>query len=224
MRFVSPRNEVQQVVSALHRVREGLVRDRTGTINQSHAFLLEFGVSLPRGMAVIRRLPVVLAAEPRPPRLIALLERLQAHFKYPDEQIAQIGRVLLSQLHEDERNERLLEIPGIVPMTASVLMSELGNARQLAPLASLRPRSAWCLASTVGAASQRCWVSPPTAYRFTRSHFLVLRREIREDMNGSTVGRATGPTKQHLDAAAFFEVCTARLSSCGGIFPIHAPG
>ncbi|WP_157638397.1 IS110 family transposase, partial [Burkholderia ubonensis] len=41
MRFVSPRNEAQQVVSALHRVREALVRERTGTINQIHAFLLE---------------------------------------------------------------------------------------------------------------------------------------------------------------------------------------
>jgi transposase len=70
--------EAQQTISALHRVREALVRDRTGTVNQIHAFLLEFGVSLPRGMAVIRRLPAVLAAHDLPPRLVALLERLQA--------------------------------------------------------------------------------------------------------------------------------------------------
>lgn len=68
MRFVSAHNEAQQIVSALHRVRESLVRDRTGTINQIHAFLLEFGISLPRGMAVIRRLPAVLEAESLPPR------------------------------------------------------------------------------------------------------------------------------------------------------------
>jgi len=130
MRFVSPHNETQQVISALHRVRESLVRDRTATINQIHAFLLEFGVSLPKGMAVIRRLPAVLAAESLPSRLVAVLERLQAHFKYLDEQIGQIEHELLSQLHEDERSERLLEIPGIGPMTASVLMSELGDAHQ----------------------------------------------------------------------------------------------
>lgn len=85
MRFESPHNEAQEVISALHRVREGLVRNRTGTINRIHAFLLEFGISLPRGMAVIRRLPAVLAQESSPPRLVALLERLQAHFKYLDE-------------------------------------------------------------------------------------------------------------------------------------------
>jgi transposase len=84
MRFVSPHNETQQTLSALHRVREALVRDRTATINQIHAFLLEFGVSLPTGMTVIRRLPAVLAAQELPPRLVWLLERLQAHFKYLD--------------------------------------------------------------------------------------------------------------------------------------------
>ena len=80
----------------MHRVRESLVRDRTGTINQLHAFLLEFGISLPRGMAVIRRLPAVLEAQSLPPRLVAVLERLQAHFKYLDEQIGQIERELLA--------------------------------------------------------------------------------------------------------------------------------
>lgn len=61
MRFVSPRNESQQTISATHRVREALVRDRTATTNQIHAFLLEFGISLPKGPAIIKRLPVLLA-------------------------------------------------------------------------------------------------------------------------------------------------------------------
>lgn len=58
MRFVTPKTEAQQTLSALHRVRESLVRDRTKTCNQIHAFLLEFGVSLPVGHAAIRRLPL----------------------------------------------------------------------------------------------------------------------------------------------------------------------
>lgn len=56
MRFVSPRNEVQQTISAPHRIREALVRDRTSTTNQIHAFLLEFGISLPKRPAIIKRL------------------------------------------------------------------------------------------------------------------------------------------------------------------------
>jgi len=49
MRFVTTKAESQQTLSALHRLRESFVRDRTRTINQMHGLLLEFGVSLPVG-------------------------------------------------------------------------------------------------------------------------------------------------------------------------------
>lgn len=134
MRFVSPRNESQQTISATHRVREALIRDRTATTNQIHAFLLEFGVSLPKGPATIKRLPALLAEHEGelPPRLIVLLERLRDHYKYLDEQIKAVERELAQQLAEDERSQRLLEIPGIGPITASVLAVELGDAQQFA--------------------------------------------------------------------------------------------
>lgn len=132
MRFVSPRTETQQTISALHRVREALVRDRTATINQIHGFLLEFGISLPKGPAIIKRLPAVLAEHEAalPPRLVGILERLRAHFKYLSEQIAEFERELAQQLSEDDMSSRLLEIPGVGPITASVLATELGDAKQ----------------------------------------------------------------------------------------------
>ncbi len=46
---------------ALHRVRESLIRDKVKTTNQIHGFLLEFGISLPIGEAVIKRLSLILA-------------------------------------------------------------------------------------------------------------------------------------------------------------------
>ncbi|WP_047100606.1 IS110 family transposase, partial [Dickeya dianthicola] len=67
MRFVTPRTEDQQAMSALHRVRSSLIRERVKTTNQIHAFLLEFGISLPRGSAVIKRLPSVLEENGIPP-------------------------------------------------------------------------------------------------------------------------------------------------------------
>ena len=76
MRFVTPKNEAQQPLSVLHRLRESLIRDRTKTINQLHGFLLEFGISLPVGKSVIRRLPSVLSEHELPVRLYALLQRL----------------------------------------------------------------------------------------------------------------------------------------------------
>lgn len=132
MRFVSARNETQQTISMLHRTRESLVRDRTATVNQIHAFLLEFGISLPKGPAIIGRLAAVLAQQEGclPPRLLRLLERLQAHFKYLDDQVVQLERELMAQLRQDERSQRLLQIPGIGPINASALVTQLGDARQ----------------------------------------------------------------------------------------------
>jgi len=130
MRFVTPKTESQQCLSALHRVRESLVRERVKASNQIHGFLLEFGISLPVGHAVIRRLPSVLAEQALPARLVALLERLHSHFKYLDEQIADIEKELDRQLQDDDLGQRLMSIPGVGPITASVLAAEVGDGKQ----------------------------------------------------------------------------------------------
>lgn len=130
MRFVTPKTESQQCLSALHRVRESLVRERTKASNQIHGFLLEFGISLPVGHAVIRRLPSVLAEQTLPTRLVALLERLHSHFKYLDEQIADIEKELGRQLQDDDLGQRLMSIPGVGPITASVLAAEVSDGKQ----------------------------------------------------------------------------------------------
>lgn len=80
MRFVQPRTESQQTMRALHRVRESLVQDKVKTTNQMHAFLLEFGISVPRGAAVISRLNTILEDSSLPLYLSqSLLKSLQYH-------------------------------------------------------------------------------------------------------------------------------------------------
>jgi transposase len=130
MRFVTPKTESQQCLSALHRVRETLVRERVKASNQIHGFLLEFGISLPVGHAVIRRLPAVLAEQALPARLVGLLELLHSHYKYLDEQIADIEKELNRQLQDDDLGQRLMSIPGVGPITASVLAAEVGDGKQ----------------------------------------------------------------------------------------------
>lgn len=130
MRFVAPKTEAQQVLGALHRIRESLVRDRVKTSNQSHAYRLEFGISLPTGPAIIKRLPSVLAEHPLPARLVSTLERLHAHYKYLSEQIADMEKELNRQLGEDDLGLRLMTIPSVGPLTASLLSAELGDGKQ----------------------------------------------------------------------------------------------
>jgi transposase len=50
MKFVATKTADQLDLQALHRVRERLVRQRTGTINQIRAFLLERGVAVRQGL------------------------------------------------------------------------------------------------------------------------------------------------------------------------------
>lgn len=130
MRFVTPKTESQQTLSVLHRMRDSLVRDRTKTVNQAHGFLLEFGVSLPKGLALMRRLPDTLADRELPNRLVVLLMRLHAHFCYLDDQIKDLDREIADQLAEDDMGSRLLTIPCVGPMTASVLAAEMGDGKQ----------------------------------------------------------------------------------------------
>ena len=130
MRFVTPKTEAQQCLPALHRTRDSLMRDRVKAINQIHGFLLEFGIGLPRGPAIIKRLPSVLAEQALPARLVALLERLHSHFRYLDEQIADIEKGLDRQLQDDDLGQRLMSIPGVGPITASVLAAEVGDGKQ----------------------------------------------------------------------------------------------
>ncbi|MGJ9420840.1 IS110 family transposase [Massilia sp. CMS3.1] len=132
MRFATPKTEAQQCLSALHRTRESLVRDRVKAINQVHGFLLEFGISLPTGQGTLRRLLSVLAEHTLPARLMSLIERLHAHIKYLDEQIEDIEKELGRQLRKDDLGQRLMTIPGVGPITASVLSAEVSDGKQYA--------------------------------------------------------------------------------------------
>ena len=62
MKFVATKTAEQLDLQALHRVREHLVSQRTGIINQIRAFLLERGVVIRQGLRFLRaELPRILA-------------------------------------------------------------------------------------------------------------------------------------------------------------------
>jgi len=66
MKFVVTKTADQLDLQALHRVRERLVSQRTGIINQIRAFLLERGIAVRQGQRFLRvELPRILATPPR---------------------------------------------------------------------------------------------------------------------------------------------------------------
>jgi transposase len=79
---------IAEAVQALHRVREQLVSQRTGTINQIRAFLLERGIAVRQGHRSLRaELPRILATpfDALSPRMLRIIEALAVDLRRLDE-------------------------------------------------------------------------------------------------------------------------------------------
>jgi transposase len=130
MRFVTPKSENQQILSALQRLRESLIAERVRTINQLHAFLLEVGVETSRGPQTVKRLPSLIETHRFSSGFTLIFERLAAEFKSISTEIGIIEKELTRRLDDDEAGRRLLSIPGIGPITACALLCALGDGEQ----------------------------------------------------------------------------------------------
>jgi transposase len=90
MKFVATKSADQLDLQALHRVRERLVSQRTGIINQIRAFLLERGIAVRQGLRFLRaELPGILATrtDVLSPRMVRILEDLSADWRRLDARI-----------------------------------------------------------------------------------------------------------------------------------------
>ena len=84
MKFVATKTADQLDLQALHRVRERLVSQRTGIINQIRAFLLERGVAVRQGLRFLRaELPRLLAApaDAVSPGMVRVIEDLAGDWR-----------------------------------------------------------------------------------------------------------------------------------------------
>ena len=84
MRFVPIKTPEQQAVLALHRIRQGFIKQRTAQANQIRGLLSEFGIIVPQGIHHLRQcLPGVLEdADNRLPSLFReQLSLLQNHME-----------------------------------------------------------------------------------------------------------------------------------------------
>src|SRR5215468_9127229 len=94
MKFVATKTAEQLDLQALHRVRERLVRQRTGIINQIRAFLLERGVAVRQGLRFLRtELPGILAKryDVLSPRMMRVIEDLTGDWRRLDERIESLS-------------------------------------------------------------------------------------------------------------------------------------
>ena len=130
MKFVATKTAEQLDLQALHRVRERLVSQRTGIINQIRAFLLERGVAIRQGLRFLRaELPRILATPPDvlSPRMVGVIESLAEDWRRLDERIEHLSGEITALAHQDAGCKRLVSVPGIGPIISSAMVAAIGT-------------------------------------------------------------------------------------------------
>ena len=131
MRFVTGKSIEQQALLCLHRVRQGLIEERTASINRLRGLLAEFGQVAPQSApALYRMLAVLLAADARLPGLVRrCIHDLREHVRAIEGRIAALDREIAQHAQSSESARRIAAVCGVGPNTASAVVATVGNAR-----------------------------------------------------------------------------------------------
>jgi transposase len=129
MKFVATKTVDQLDLQAMHRVRERLVSQRTGIMNQIRAFLLERGIAVRQGLRFLRsELQSILAApsDALSPRMVRIIEDLAGDWHRLDERIEGLSSEIEAVARRDSSCERLMSVPGIGPSISSAMVAAIG--------------------------------------------------------------------------------------------------
>jgi transposase len=149
MRFVPIKTEDQLDLQALHRIRERLVQRRTALINQIRGFLLERGITFPKGPSHLRKnmADIVEDADANlTRRMRILLDRLWVEWRQLDYDVEMASEDIERIAGEDEACVRLRQIPGVGPLVSTATVAAIGNGaafrkgREFAAWLGLVPR------------------------------------------------------------------------------------
>ena len=147
--FVPIRSADQQAALCVHRVRQGVVRDRTAWVNRLRGLLSEFGIVMPKGRYAAQSAVPTILADPDnglPGLARQMIHDLWLSIQQANEQVLSYDRALSQLAKEDEVAKRLLTIPGVGEQTATGVVASVPdprlfkNSRQFSAWLGLVPR------------------------------------------------------------------------------------
>ncbi len=137
----------QQAIAALHRIRSGYLQTRTARINAVRGHLREFGVTIPMGAArVVPMARVAIEGKAVPAYLGEVLVELLDEIEILSEKAKAVQRSLERRSKQMPEAQALMTVPGIGVLTATALVSFVGDVRrfrsgrQLAAYLGLTPK------------------------------------------------------------------------------------
>ncbi|AIL13840.1 transposase (plasmid) [Candidatus Paracaedimonas acanthamoebae] len=149
MRFVSIKSVEQQDIQALHRYRQRLIQGRTALVNQIRGLLTEYGIVIPQGITSLRlRVPQILDDQENELSGLSreIFNALYQELIIADQHIKDLDKRIMLLCKESAYCQRIMKIEGIGPLSASALISAIGdihafkNGRHLAAWLGLVPR------------------------------------------------------------------------------------
>ena len=147
VKFVPVKNVEQQGILALHAARSLLVKQQTMLANAMRGLATEFGVTVPKGIRKLDELMTLVDAdESIPKQAKQAITGLHDYCKELSEGIETFEAEIVAHARHDETARRLATIPGIGPITASLIaatvvdISLFKTARQFAAWLGLVPR------------------------------------------------------------------------------------
>ena len=130
MRFIDTKTTGQQDIQSIHRIRERFIRERTGLSNQIRGLLMEYGIVIPQGISNARKkLPEIIETENC--ELSELIRNclcdLYDELKSLDKKIEVYNEKIEALFASNDSCKRLITIPGVGKLGATILASALGN-------------------------------------------------------------------------------------------------
>jgi error-prone DNA polymerase len=141
-RFVPVKSLEQQGVLALHSARALLVKQQTMLANAMRGLATEFGLVVPKGMSRLEELVALVETDGTFPEqargvFAGLLEQCRA----TADRVAALEAEIVAHARGDDTARRLATVPGIGPITASLLAATVGGS--IAAFKSARHFAAW---------------------------------------------------------------------------------
>jgi len=149
MRFVAVKSVEQQDIQAVHRIRSELVVQRTAKANQIRGLAGEYGLTTPQELRQLRKgIPGWLEDPDNglSERCRRLLNGQWEDLRGLDKRVAELDPEIAAIAQEDPAAQRLQQLCGIGPITASALVAAVGdgtqfaNGRQMSAALGLTPR------------------------------------------------------------------------------------
>lgn len=150
MRFVPINTEEEQDIQSIHRIRERLIGERTALINQVRGLLAEYGIVTKTGVSAITKLLAEIEGDGENKIVTSMMRELCIEIKEEltekNDRIKKCDRKIEAIANTNEVCQKLLTVPGVGPLTATILLTVLGdpalfqNGRHFAAFLGLVPR------------------------------------------------------------------------------------